>query len=161
MNGHRSDWTKRRFQRSPVAEHFHSQNHDFNSHVFLCCIDHDAQWSDDTRKTRESYWIRRLNTIQPHGINKGDWNVKCYVSACWRLTYGHLRIVSEGWAVSGENTMKLHSTDGLTQVGYAKQRPTVLVSAVCDYLYSITLPVNSVSFFLFPLSSYLKLSGIS
>ena len=60
MNGHRSDWTKRRFQRSPVAEHFHLQNHDFNSHVSLCCIDHDAQWSDDTRKARESYWIRRL-----------------------------------------------------------------------------------------------------
>ena len=72
MNGHRSDWTKRRFQRSPVAEHFHLQNHDFNSHVSLCCIDHDAQWSDDTRKARESYWIRRLNTMQPHGINKGD-----------------------------------------------------------------------------------------
>ena len=63
---------KRRFQRSPVAEHFHLQNHDFNSHVSLCCIDHDAQWSDDTRKARESYWIRRLNTMQPHGINKGD-----------------------------------------------------------------------------------------
>ena len=72
MNGHRSDWTKRRFQRSPVAEHFHLQNHDFNSHVSLCCIDHDAQWSDDTRKARKSYWIRRLNTMQPHGINKGD-----------------------------------------------------------------------------------------
>ena len=72
MNGLRSDWTKRRFQRSPVAEHFHLQNHDFNSHVSLCCIEHDAQWSDDTRKARESYWIRRLNTIQPHGINKGD-----------------------------------------------------------------------------------------
>ena len=38
----------------------------------LSVIDHDAQWSDDTRKARESYWIRRLNTMQPHGINKGD-----------------------------------------------------------------------------------------
>ena len=72
MNGHRSNWTKQRFQRSLVAEHFHLQNHDFNSHVSLCCIEHDAQKSDDTRKSRESYWIRRLNTIQPHGINKGD-----------------------------------------------------------------------------------------
>ena len=77
INGHRSDWTKRRLQRSPAAEHFHLQNHDFNSHVSLFCIEHDAQWSDDTRKARESYWIRRLNTIQPHGINKGDYNVKC------------------------------------------------------------------------------------
>ena len=70
-------------------------------------------------------------------------------SACWRLTSGHLRIVSEGWAGSSENTMKLHSIDGLTQVGYAKQRPTVLAGAVCDYLDSFTLPVNPVSFFLF------------
>ena len=45
--------------------------------------------------------------------------------------------------------MKLHSIDGPPQVGYAKQRPTVLVGAVCDYLDSFTLPVNPVSFFLF------------
>ena len=44
--------------------------------------------------------------------------------------------------------MKLHLIDGLTQVGYAKQSPTVLVGAVCDYLDSLTLPANSVSFFL-------------
>ena len=145
---------------APVAEHFNLQNHDFNSHVSLCCIDHDAQWSDDTRIARESYWFRRLNIIQPHGINKGDKNVNCYGSACWRLTSGHLRIVSEGWAGSRENTMKLLSIDGLTQIGYAKQRPTVLVGSVYDYLDSFTLPVNPVSFFLFPVSSYLKLSEI-
>ena len=45
--------------------------------------------------------------------------------------------------------MKLHSIDGLTQVGYAKQRPTELVGAVCDYLDSFILPVSPVSFFLF------------
>ena len=72
MNSHRSDWTKGRFQRLPVTEHFHLQNYDFNSHVSLWCIEHDAQWWDDTRKARESYWIRRLNTIQPNDINKGD-----------------------------------------------------------------------------------------
>ena len=64
MNGHRSDWTKRRFQRSLVAEHFHLQNHDFNSHVSLCCIDHDAQWSDDTRKAHETYWIHTTSWYQ-------------------------------------------------------------------------------------------------
>ena len=58
-------------------------------------------------------------------------------------------MVSEGWAGSSDNAMKLHSIDGLTQVGYAKQRPTLLVGAVCDYLDSFTLPVNPVSFFLF------------
>ena len=73
MNGQRSERTKRRFQRSPVAEHFQLQCQDINSHVSLRCIEHDAQWWDDTRKAREkSYWIRRLNTIQPQGINKCD-----------------------------------------------------------------------------------------
>ena len=64
-----------------------------------------------------------------------------YVSACWHLTSGHLLIVSEGWAGSSQNTMKLHSIDGHTQVGYAKQRPTVLVVAVCDYLDSLFLSI--------------------
>ena len=43
--------------------------------------------------------------------------------------------------------MKRHSIDVLTQVGYAKQMPTVLAGAVCDYLDSFTLPVCPVSFF--------------
>ena len=64
-------------------------------------------------------------------------------------TSGHLRIVYEGWAGSSENTMNRHSIDDPTQVGCAKQRPTVLVGTVCDYLDSFTLPVNPVSFFLF------------
>ena len=134
MNGHRSDWKKRRFQRSPVAEHFHLQNHAFNSHVSLCCIEHDAQWSDDTRKARDSYWIRRLNTIQPEGINKDDSDEK------W-LIYGRLRIISEGWAGSSENTMKLYTIDDRTQVG-----PAVVVGAVCDcfYLLSLSIPYLSV-----------------
>ena len=72
INGHRSDWKHRRFQRAPVAEHFTLPGHDFNSHVALCCLDHDINWSDSARKARETYWIRRLNTLQPHGINKGD-----------------------------------------------------------------------------------------
>ena len=70
---------------------------------------------------------------------------------CWRLTSGHLRIVSEGWAGSSENTMKLHSIDGLTQFGYATQRPIVLVGAVCDYLDSLFLLIPYLFFFFSPL----------
>ena len=43
--------------------------------------------------------------------------------------------------------MKLHSIDGLTQVVYAKQRPTVLVGVVCDYLDSLFLSVPYLSSF--------------
>ena len=80
-------------------------------------------------------------------------------SACGRLTSGNLRIVSEACAGSSENTMKLHTTDGLTQVGYAKQRLTVLVGAVCDYLDLIFLPIAYL-FSSLPLSPYLKRSEI-
>ena len=72
MNGHRDDWRHRRFERSPTAEHFHSADHDFLSHASVCCLEHNKEWSDSTRKLRESYWIRRLNTLCPFGINKGD-----------------------------------------------------------------------------------------
>ena len=43
--------------------------------------------------------------------------------------------------------MKLHSIDGPTQVGYAKQRSTVLVGAVCDYLDLLFLSVSYLSSF--------------
>ena len=44
--------------------------------------------------------------------------------------------------------MKLHTIDGLIQVGYAKQRPTVIVGAVCDYLnlHFLSIPYLSSSF---------------
>ena len=72
MNGHRDDWKHKRFERSPVAEHFRLPGHDFLSHASVCCLDHNSGWTDKTRKQRESYWIRRLNTLNPSGINKGD-----------------------------------------------------------------------------------------
>ena len=64
MNGHRDDWKHKRFERSPVAEHFCSSEHDFLSHATHCCLDHNPEWTDRTRKARESYWIRRLNTLR-------------------------------------------------------------------------------------------------
>ena len=72
MNGLRDDWKHKRFERSPVSEHFCSPEHDFLNHASLCCLDHNTEWSDRTSKTRESYWIRRLNTLRPYDINKGD-----------------------------------------------------------------------------------------
>ena len=72
MNGHRNDWKHKLFERSLVAENFSSLEHDILNHATLCCLHHNSEWTDLTRKARESYWIRRLNTLRPYGINKGD-----------------------------------------------------------------------------------------
>ena len=42
-------------------------DHDFLSQASVCCLEH-KEWSDSTRKLRESYWIRRLNTLCPFGM---------------------------------------------------------------------------------------------
>ena len=72
MNGQRDDWRHKRFERSLVGEHFCSSGHDFLSHASVCCLESNPEWTDNARKSRESYWIRRLNTLNPSGINKGD-----------------------------------------------------------------------------------------
>ena len=70
MIGHRDDWRHRRFERSPTAGHFHFADHGFLSHASVCCLKHNHEWSDSTRKLRGSFWIRRLHTLCPLGINK-------------------------------------------------------------------------------------------
>ena len=56
-----------------VSENYNVQNSPWGGGGSIASSrSNDAQWSDDTRKARESYWIRRLNTVQPHGINMGD-----------------------------------------------------------------------------------------
>ena len=71
INLHRSDVNTHKFERSPIAEHIHTTGHIF-SDIPLCCIEHNPNWSDQTRKLHEVYWIRRLNTTQRHVINKSD-----------------------------------------------------------------------------------------
>ena len=59
MNLHCSDWKTRKFNRSPVAEHFSAAGHSFED-VELCVTEAKETWSDSQRKERETYWIRRL-----------------------------------------------------------------------------------------------------
>jgi hypothetical protein len=33
-------------------------------------IDHNPKWDDKNRQERESFWIRKLKTLSPNGINE-------------------------------------------------------------------------------------------
>ena len=40
--------------------------------VKISFIDHNPSWKENQRHTRESFWIRDLQTLLPEGINKKD-----------------------------------------------------------------------------------------
>ena len=58
----------RRKLNSPIPAHFNDENHDINSVEFFCI---ESLQKDDIhlRKIRESFWINKLKTIHPHGLN--------------------------------------------------------------------------------------------
>ena len=70
MNGNRDD--RKRFERTPFDEHFYPSEHDFISESSVRCLESNPEWTEKARKSRESYWIRRLKTLTPRSINKGD-----------------------------------------------------------------------------------------
>ena len=47
MNGHRDDWRHKKFERSPVGEHFCSSGHDFLSHASVCCLESNPEETDN------------------------------------------------------------------------------------------------------------------
>jgi hypothetical protein len=55
-----------------VSQHFVSPGHsleDFGrSKIYI--IDHNPSWKENQRQTRESFWIRELQTLHPEGTNK-------------------------------------------------------------------------------------------
>ena len=70
FNLHRSDLEHK--QTLPLSRHLRSSNHrpeDFYR-LKVTIIDHKPTWSDRERKNREHFWIRKLNTISPFGINE-------------------------------------------------------------------------------------------
>ena len=72
MNGHRSDITTKKLDK-PVAVHF---NHSDNSHEDLRVIGmekiEDHNNSRKQTKLREWYWIFKLRTLTPEGLNIKD-----------------------------------------------------------------------------------------
>jgi hypothetical protein len=54
--------------KTPVSEHFNSENHDLKDLKFFALV-HNPIWEDDKRRETESKWIIKLKSLQPHGLN--------------------------------------------------------------------------------------------
>ena len=67
VNNHRS--SIRTKKDLPVAIHFNSSNHRWEDMTILV-IDNDPTWSDAERKKKEKFWMHRLKSFEPQGINK-------------------------------------------------------------------------------------------
>ena len=89
MNGHRSDLRvkpnlplSRHLLRSPghSAEDFHKLKNTL--------IDHDLTWDDKTRQQKERYWIIKLKSLFPRGINeKCQYNLQFPYISAFLLTF--------------------------------------------------------------------------
>ena len=55
------------------SRHFKSTDHqDSFKNIKVTIIEHDPDWDCKRRKERESFWIRKLKTLFPNGINKKE-----------------------------------------------------------------------------------------
>lgn len=52
---------------SPLVEHFHQHG---VKNLILQPLEHDPTWTRQERRSREFYWMKRLNTYHPHGLNE-------------------------------------------------------------------------------------------
>ena len=69
LNGHRSDANCK--PDLPLSRHLRSTgHHDSFGKLKVTIIDHNPTWDDKSRQERESFWIRKLKTLSPNGINK-------------------------------------------------------------------------------------------
>jgi hypothetical protein len=68
MNEHRSD-AKNNLTCS-LSKHFRSTGHHNNfDELKVTIIEHDPDWDNKTRRKKESFWIKKLKTLSPNGIN--------------------------------------------------------------------------------------------
>jgi hypothetical protein len=72
-------WYKTLYQVEPVSvnqyhhdsRHLRSTgHHDSFGKLKVTIIDHNPKWDDKSRQERESFWIRKLKTLSPNGINE-------------------------------------------------------------------------------------------
>ena len=68
INNHRST-IKTKKLKEPVGEHFNLEGHKWED-MAVVVIDHNPNWSDVERKRKEKFWMHRLQTFRPKGINK-------------------------------------------------------------------------------------------
>ena len=68
INNHRSTIKTKRIQ-EPVAEHFNLAGHKWQD-MSVVVIDHNTHWTDTERKHKEKFWMHRLNSFRPQGMNK-------------------------------------------------------------------------------------------
>jgi hypothetical protein len=66
MNSHRHSITHN--TDTPVARHFNSPNHDIND-LRVIGIDSLSSVDVHSRLNKETFWIYKLNTLEPHGMN--------------------------------------------------------------------------------------------
>jgi hypothetical protein len=68
-HGHRSDANCK--PDLPLSRHLRSTgHHDSFGKLKFTIIDHNPKWDDKSRQERESFWIRKLKTLSPNGINE-------------------------------------------------------------------------------------------
>lgn len=68
INNHRST-IKTKKVKEPVGEHFNTSGHKWEDMTVLV-IDHNPHWTDAERKSKEKFWMHRLKSFRPDGMNK-------------------------------------------------------------------------------------------
>jgi hypothetical protein len=69
VNGHRSDANCK--PDLPLSRHLRSTSHrDSFGKLKVTIIDHNTKWDDKSKQERKSFWIRKLKTLSPNGINE-------------------------------------------------------------------------------------------
>ena len=74
LNNHRSDASDPNV--IPACRHFAQSNHDFNTHAKFTLIEtikngnKPAEVIQDILRKRKNFWINRLETLHPHGLNQ-------------------------------------------------------------------------------------------